>query len=86
MARSRFTVVDLRSDIAKINGWLESEGAPFRLETGGRNGYQAVDEYPVDSAGSRIGTGVNRNVECGSSKDCSLAAFRHYGAWVQSSR
>jgi hypothetical protein len=83
---ARFTVCDLRNDVDKINGWLSDEGADFRLETGGRNGYQAVDEYPVDAGGERIGSGCTRMVEAGSSRECSLGAFRRYGAWVQSSK
>jgi hypothetical protein len=83
---ARFTIIDLRRDIAKINGWLAEEGCPFRLIEQGRNGYQAVDEYPVDADGNRQGTCVNRNVCCGTSRECSHAAFEHYGAWVQSSK
>lgn len=73
----RFTVKDLRSVIADINVLLE--GSPIRLIVGGRNGCQAVDEYPVDTDGNRIGSGINRNVCCGTSKECAFAAWQHYG-------
>ncbi|MHC4705123.1 MAG: hypothetical protein ACYTFQ_31625 [Planctomycetota bacterium] len=86
MARARYTVRNLRDDIDRINDWCYYDNIPLRLEVGGRNGYQAVDEYPVDADGKRIGTGVNRNVECGSSRECSHAAFAWYGAQVQKSR
>jgi hypothetical protein len=75
---SRFTITDLRKAIVKINGWMEDEGWPGRLEEHGRNGYQAIDEYSVDADGNRIGSGVNRNVCCGSSRECSNAAYAHY--------
>jgi hypothetical protein len=78
--RARFTVVDLRADLSKINGWMEEHGWSERLEEGGRNGYQAVDEYSVHPDGSRNGSGVNRNVECGSARECSIAAHNHYNA------
>jgi len=77
---ARFTITDLRRDIAKINGWMEEHGWAERLVEQGRNGYQAVDEYSVDADCNRIGSGVNRNVCCGSSRECSLEAFAHYGA------
>ena len=77
---SRFTITDLRRDIVKINGWMEEHGWPERLVAGGRNGYQAVDEFSVDADGNRIGSGVNRNVCCGSSRECGLEAHAHYGA------
>jgi hypothetical protein len=77
---SRFTITDLRADLAKINGWMEEHGWSERLEESGRNGYQAVDEYSVDDDGNRIGSGVNRNVCCGSSRECSREARDHYSA------
>lgn len=76
---SRYTVTTLRDDISKVNGWLESDGSTLRLTCGGRNGYQAIDEFSVDSDGMRIGSGVNRNVCCGTSRECGLAAFEFYG-------
>ena len=83
---SRYTISNLRTDIAKINDWCKSDGIPVRLIEQGRNGYQAIDEYPVDANGDRIGTYVNRNVCSGSSRECSQAAFAWYGAQVQRSR
>ena len=70
MARRRFTVRDLRDTVQKVNGWLESDGSLIRFEAGGRNGYQAVDEYSVDENGKRVGSGCNRNVACGTSREC----------------
>ena len=75
---ARYTVCDLRQDVAKVNDWAEKDGFPVRLECGGRNGYQAVDEYPVNVDGARVGSGVNRTVQTGSSKDCGFAALDWY--------
>ena len=80
---SRVTVVTLRDSVDEINGWLEDAGSTTRLETGGRNGYQAVDEYSVLPDGSRENSGCNRNVCCGSSRECRDAA---YGYWNDYSR
>jgi hypothetical protein len=77
---ARFTITDLRRDIVKINGWMEDEGWPERFIEQGRNGYQAVDEYSVDANGVRIGSGVNRMICGGSSRECSAAAYAEYGA------
>jgi hypothetical protein len=76
MARARYTVRTLCDELTRINGYLESEGIPARFEHGGRNGYQAVDEYTVDADGKRQGSGVDRNVCCGSSRECGEAAWR----------
>jgi hypothetical protein len=75
---ARVTVVTLRDSVDEINGWLEDAGSTTRLETGGRNGYQAVDEYSVLPDGSRENSGCNRNVCCGTSRECVSAA---YGYW-----
>ncbi len=75
---ARFTVRRLREDIEGLNDWLAYHGSLIRFETGGRNGYQAVDEYSVDADGARVGSGVNRNVCCGTSNECSAAAWAHY--------
>ena len=80
---ANFTITDLRKDIAKINGWMEEHGWTERLVEQGRNGYQAVDEYSVDADGNRIGSGVNCNVCCGSSRECSHAAHDHYNDLYQ---
>jgi hypothetical protein len=86
MTRSRYTVSDLRADLEKINGWCDNDKIPLHLKLQSRNGYQAIDEYPVDADGNRIGIHINRNVEVGSSRECSRAAFAWYGAQVQKSR
>jgi hypothetical protein len=82
---SRFTVKNLREEIAEINDLFAGDGFSIRYEVGARNGYQAVDEYSVHPDGSRNGSGVNRNICCGSSRECSDAAWtayyhRHYQA------
>lgn len=77
---ARITVVTLRGSIAEINAWLEDGSYSVRLETGGRNGYQAVDEYSVWPDGSRNGSGVNRTVCCGSSRECVSAAYDYWNA------
>ena len=76
----RFTIKSLRQAIVDINECLENDGSSIRLEEGGRNGYQAVDEYSVDADGNRLGSGVNRNVCCGSSRECACASWEHYNA------
>ena len=84
---SRFSVTLLRAEIAKINGLLTDAGILTRLECGGRNGYQAVDEYSVDSDGNRIGSGVNKNVVCGTSRECSDSAHTYWNnTWAANER
>jgi len=83
---SRYTITTLRADVAKINGWAADDGLSVRLEIGGRYGYQAIDEYPVNADGEREGTCINRNVECGSSRECGFAAYKWYNNWVQLKR
>ena len=75
---SRVTVVTLRDSVDEINGWLKDAGLFTRLETGGRNGYQAVDEYSVLPDGSRENSGCNSNVCCGSSRECVSAAYDYW--------
>jgi hypothetical protein len=65
----RFTKTDLAQGVERLNEQLEEAGALIRYEVGGRNGYQATDEYPVDAAGKRIGTHVNRMVGSGTSRE-----------------
>ena len=71
---ARFTITDLRVAVKKINEWCAEDGIPFRLIEQGRNGYQAIDEYSTELDGRRIGSGVNRNVCCGTSRECADAA------------
>ena len=80
---ARYTVKTLSNHVDKINGWLKDSGYTGRLEVGGRNNYQAVDEYSVDADGNRIGSGVNRNVCCGTSRECGDAADFYYGGCVR---
>lgn len=74
----RFTVKDLRAEIADINESFENYGVSVRFIVAGRNGYQAVDEYPVWPDGSRRGTYVNRNICCGSARECARASRDEY--------
>lgn len=94
MARSRFTVTDLREGVDEFNGYLRECGSNVRLITGGRYGYQAVDEIEiVIRDGEEINvTGLNqdridagesssgcmRNVGTGTSRECYQAADRRY--------
>ena len=74
----RVTVKVLRDAIYDINEFFKVKGFSVRLECGGRNGYQAVDEYSVHPDGTRKGSGVDRNVCCGSSRECTHAAWERY--------
>ena len=74
----RFTITDLRRDIEEINNGLQEIGALVRFEISPRNGYQAVDEYPIGGDGKRIGSGVNRMVGSGSSRETALECWQAY--------
>lgn len=76
----RYTPKQLDSEVSRINGLLAEMDADTRLESHGRNGYQAVDVYPVDSRGNRIGSGINCNVCCGTSRECGDAIKHYYAA------
>jgi hypothetical protein len=75
---ARYTITNLRADIAEINGWLAEADALVRFEECGRNGYQAVDEYEVDETGQRIGSGCTRNIGCGTSREVHGYAYEAY--------
>lgn len=75
---TRYTEKTLGEYVEKVNGWLAEDGFETRLEHSPRNGYQAIDEYSVDDKGERIGSGVNRNIECGSPRECGDAAREYY--------
>ena len=76
----RCTPKQLEHEVTRINGLLAEMGVDTRVESHGRNGYQAVDEYSVDTHGNRIGSGVNRNVCCGTSRECGDAIDHYYAA------
>jgi hypothetical protein len=76
MTMTRFTAKDLESEVARMNDILFRANSPNRFECGGRNGYQAVDEYSVNPDGSRKGSGIDRNVGCGTSRECSRYAWQ----------
>jgi hypothetical protein len=74
----RITIKDLRACVEEINDRLLERGSDRRIEQGGRNGYQAIDVYAVDADNKRMGSGVLRNVQCGSSRECIDAAWLFY--------
>jgi hypothetical protein len=76
MARC-YTVTNLRREINEINEHLAECGSRKRLEECGRNGYQAIDAYTVDENG-RVSSGIDFNVQCGSSRECGDAARAFY--------
>ena len=63
---------DLEHAIGSANATLERHGSLIRTEQGGRNGYQAADEYSVDTDGLRTSSGVNRNIGCGTSREVAI--------------
>jgi hypothetical protein len=76
---SRFLKADLCRAVASFNLAMANDGCSKRFEVSGRNGYQAVDEYSVDSLGDRIGSGVDRNVGCGTAREVyHYCEARHY--------
>ncbi len=77
MARSRYTITNLRSDLEKLNSYLEEAGSLLRIEENGRNGYQAVDEYEIDESGERPNS-CRRMVCGGTSRECYDAAYDWY--------
>jgi len=77
---TRYTPKRLDEDINKINGWLEDCGSTRRLESQGRNGYQAIDQFSVDESGKRVGSWIDRNIRCGTSRECHEAALEFYHA------
>jgi hypothetical protein len=66
---TRFTPTNLQNVVDNRNLDLHLAGSTKRFEMQGRNGYQAVDEYSVDASGNRIGSGVDCNVGCGTSRE-----------------
>ena len=83
---TRYTPKKLHEDIEKINEWLEDCKSTKRIECGGRNGYQAVDQYSVDESGKRLGSWVDRNIRCGTSRECHEAALEFYHAEYSNKR
>ena len=65
----RFTPKQLTELVTELNQSLIDNKIKKQFECGGRNGYQAVDEYSIDDTNQRIGSGVDRNVTCGSSRE-----------------
>ncbi|AWY02852.1 hypothetical protein [Alteromonas phage JH01] len=73
---ARFTISNLRANVAHYNTMLLSEGFPFFIVEQGRNGYQATDLYRVNADGS---TGCERMIGGGSSRDVdSWSETEHY--------
>jgi len=80
---ARITISDLRSTIEECNQLLQERKSKIGFVNQGRNGYQAVDEIAVDKEGNRIGSGVNRNVGCGTSRECIDYVWQAYHAEVR---
>lgn len=70
---NRITASDLRKFIAEINRNLAVSGSNYYLETGGRNGYQALDLCYIDEQGAER---CMRNLEGGTSRECMACAWR----------
>lgn len=69
---NRITVSELRKNIAVINRTLAISGSNYYLETGGRNGYQALDLCYIDGQGAER---CMRNLEGGTSRECLSRAW-----------
>lgn len=70
----RFGPRQLEDAVQEYNAALADKGSLTRFVVGGRNGYQAADEYTVDAeSGERIGSGVDCNVACGTSREVAQA-------------
>lgn len=83
----RFTVKDLEENVKHYNQIMAADGVMKRFIVSGRNGYQAADEYPVDGNGDRIGTHVDRNVGCGTSREVNAyCESRHYELRLETAR
>jgi len=65
----RITTRHLNELAESLNQQLEEKGSLLRIEIGGRNGYQAADCYRVDESGKRIGSGIERNIGCGTPRE-----------------
>ncbi len=76
---TRYTAKNLAERVEQINEWLAEDNSPIRFETGGRNGYTAVDEYSVDTDGSRVNSGYNRTVGYGTPRRCAAYTNEAYG-------
>jgi hypothetical protein len=75
----RFGPKQLEESVQRYNEAMAADGVLKRFVVGGRNGYQAADEYTVDADGNRIGSGVDRNVGCGTSREVDrYCEIRHY--------
>lgn len=69
--QTRYTIKDLRADIAELNKTLKPTG--YYLDVECRNGYTGLDEYRVSTDPAKRDCCV-RNIECGSPRDCWEAA------------
>lgn len=64
---SRYTVTDLRQDVALYNSFRAADTSTYFYRSQGRNGYQNIDLYHVNADGS---VECQRHVEGGSSREC----------------
>jgi hypothetical protein len=74
----RYGPKQLESDVARLNSELADLCCLKRFEVGARNNYQAVDEFSVNENGARIGSGVDCNVACGTSREVYAATETRY--------
>lgn len=72
----RYTIKDLREEIARANDMLSASGSTYYLREQGRNGYQAVDVYRSMPDGH---ASCQKLLESGTSKECA-AAVRLFAA------
>lgn len=78
----RYTRKMLTEELNQINASLAGTG--YYLAAQGRNGYTGLDEYRGDPSEGTAGHCM-RNIECGTPKDCAIAA-RFYEAPETKSR
>ena len=74
----RYGPKQLEIDVARLNTELRDLFCLKRFEVGARNNYQTVDEYSVNENGERIGSGVDSNVACGTSREVYAATETRY--------
>lgn len=69
---ARYMRSNLEQDIDGINKTGGRNGRTTYLKVQARNGYTAVDEYGVNTAGKTV---CIRNIQCGTPRECESAAW-----------
>ncbi len=64
---ARYTISDLRSDIATFNEFLADSGSNYRFYSNPRNGMQAVDIEIIGEDGKALS--YKLHVDCGTSRE-----------------